>query len=275
LLGAIAISPDGENVVYISNDRLYLHRTSGTDTTPIPGTDGALNPVFSPDGKWLAFWMFGDRTLKKITLSGGAPVPLRAMPIAPSSLNWEGETLVYATANGILAIPASGGRPEVWVATQPPEIPNNAQILDGGNTVLFSVTTSTGLDRWDNADIVIFSRKTNTRRVLLHGGSDARYIPTGHIVFVRGNTLFTVPFDLRREQITGTPIPVVEGVLHNVSAMPAVMPSEPGPRAWPFGVAQFDFSRSGALVYIPDTTNRELRVVSGWFDQIRQRTISR
>ena len=58
LQGAIAISPDGASVVYVSNDRLHLHGTSGTQSSPIPGTAGALNPVFSPDGQWLAFWMF-------------------------------------------------------------------------------------------------------------------------------------------------------------------------------------------------------------------------
>ena len=272
--GAIAISPDGASVVYVSNDRLHLHGTSGTQSSPIPGTAGALNPVFSPDGQWLAFWMFNDRSLKKIALNGGAPITLTPLPVAPSSLSWEGDTLVYAATRGILAIRASGGNPEVWVATEPPELANNPQILDGGNAVLFSVTTSTGLDRWDNADIVLFSRKTGQRKVLLQGGSDARYISTGYIVYVRGNTLFAVPFDLKRQEITGKPIPIVEGVLHAITPISAVS-NRPGPRDWPFGVAQFDFSNNGTLVYVPDAQDREIRVVFNWFDQIRRRTLSR
>ena len=269
LQGAIAVSPDGASVVYVSNDRLHLHGTSGTQSSPIPGTAGALNPVFSPDGQWLAFWVFSDRSLKKIALNGGAPITLTPLPVAPSSLNWEGDTLVYAATTGILAIRDSGGSPEVRVATTPPELANNPQILDGGNAVLFSVTTSTGLDRWDNADIVLFSRKTGQRKVLLQGGSDARYISTGYIVFVRGNTLFAVPFDLKRQEITGKPIPMVEGVLHSITPISTVS-NRPGPRDWPFGVAQFDFSNNGTLVYVPDAQNTEIRVVFNWFDQIRR-----
>jgi hypothetical protein len=141
--------------------------------------------------------------------------------------------------------------------------------------VLFTLTTRTGLDRWDTADIVIFSRKSGLRKVLLHGGSDARYIPSGYIVYVVGNTLFAVPFDLRRQEITGTPVPILGGVLHIISSISSGALDRPGPRAWPFGVAQFGFSRNGTLVYIPDMQAAEVRVVSNWFDEIRQRARSR
>ena len=80
-------------------------------------------------------------------------------------------------------------QPQVWVATEPPELVNNPQILEGGDAVLFSVTTSTGLDLWDNADIVLFSRKTGQRKVLLQGGSDARYISTGYRLCTRQHAL--------------------------------------------------------------------------------------
>lgn len=281
LTSAIAISPDGANVVYASNDQLHLRRMPGTETFPIPGTDGALNPEFSPDGQWLAFWMFGDRTLKKVALSGGTPITLTPAPLAPSSLNWEGDTLVYASDRGILAVSTSGGDPEVWLSREPPEIPGNPQILDG-DAVLFSVAVGTGLNRWDDANIVLLSRKTGKRKILLHGGSDARYIPTGHIVYVLRNTLFAVPFDLERQEIEGSPVPILGGVLHTVLPTSAAMFRQPGPAGWPFGVAQFDFSSNGTLVYVPDvqvgglsTPNREIRVVSKWFDEVRQRAPSR
>src|SRR5678816_471900 len=113
----------------VSNDQLHLYRTSAGQTAPLAGTNGALNPVFSPDGQWLAFWVFGDRTLKKMPLTGGAAVTLSPSVVAPSSLDWQGNTLIYATVNGIVAISASGGNPEVWVPTSPPEIPNNPCLL--------------------------------------------------------------------------------------------------------------------------------------------------
>jgi serine/threonine protein kinase len=277
LMGVLAISPDGADIVYVANDRLYRRRVSSTETSTIPGADSALAPVFSPDGKWLAFWMFRDRTLKKMELSGGPPITLAPAPVAPSSLSWEGNTLVYAGTRGVFAVSASGGNPEVWVPTEPSELPNNPQILDGGNAILFSVTTSIGLDRWDNADIVLFSRKTGQRKILFHGGSDARYIPTGHIAYIVGNTLFAVPFDLKRQEITGSPVPILEGVLHRVMQItPETLRQRPGATAWPFGVAQFDYSRNGTLVYAPDAqANPEIRVVLNWFDQLKQRVPSR
>jgi len=275
LMSAIAVSPDGANIVYVRNDRLHLLPISATQSSLIPGTEGALNPVFSPDGKWVAFWMFKDRSLKKIALSGGAPITLTPLPIAPSSLSWQGDTLVYAANEGILSVPAAGGNPEVWIATKSPELANNPQILDGGNAVLFSLTTGTGLDRWDTADIVIFSRKTGVRKVLLHGGSDARYIPSGHIVYVVGNTLVAVPFDLKRQEVTGKAVSILEGVMHAMSPIPSGAPVRPGPRAWPFGVAQFDFSRNGTLAYIPDMQNTQIRIVSNWFGRIREQARSR
>jgi hypothetical protein len=275
LMSAIAISPDGANIVYVRNDRLHLLPISATQSSLIPGTEGALNPVFSPDGKWVAFWMFRDRSLKKIALSGGAPITLTPLPIAPSSLSWQGDMLVYAANEGILAVPASGGNPEAWITTKSPELANNPQILDGGNAVLFSRTTGTGLDRWDTADIVIFSRKTGVRKVLLHGGSDARYIPSGHIVYVVGDTLVAVPFDLKRQEVTGKAVAILEGVLHVISPISSGTTARPGPRAWPFGVAQFDFSRNGTLAYIPDMQTSEIRVVSNWFDRMREQAPSR
>ena len=274
LMSTIAISPDGANIIYVSNDRLQLRPLSGAQSYPIPGTAGALNPVFSPDGKWMAFWDFNDRSLKKMAFSGGAPVTLTRLPIAPSSLSWEADTLAYASTGGILAVPASGGNPEVWVATELPELANNPQILDGGNAVLFSLTTRTDLNRWDTADILIFSRKTGTRKVLLRGGSDARYIPSGHIVYVAGNTLLAVPFDLHRQEIIGRPVAVLEGVMHRIEPISGV-PDRPNPRAWPFGVAQFDFSRNGTLVYVPNRQDDEIGVVSNWFDEVRRRSRSR
>jgi eukaryotic-like serine/threonine-protein kinase len=282
LMRAIAISPDAANVVYSNNDQLRLRRMPGMETFLIPGTAGALNPEFSPDGQWLAFWTFADRSLKKVALSGGAPITLCSVPLAPSSLNWEGDTLVYASDRGILAVSASGGQPEVWIPREPPEIPGNPQILDGGDALLFSVTTGTGRDRWDNADIFVFSRKTGKRKLLFHGGSDARYLPTGHIVYVLGNTLYAVPFDMNRQEIAGSPVPILESVLHVVSPNSAGMFRQPGPDGWPFGAAQFDFSSNGTLVYVPDAQagdrsgpNLELRVLSKWFDEVRQRAPSR
>jgi serine/threonine-protein kinase len=266
---AIAISRDGANVAYTSNDRLYLRPISGAQAQIISGTSGALLPTFSPDGRWLAFWAFQDRTLKKISIDGGAVVTLAPAPTLPSSASWEGDSIAFAAPNlGILAVSSSGGTPDVWVPIEPGEIADSPQILDGGNSVLFSVTRDTGQRRWDKADIVLFSRQTGTRKVLIRGGSDARYIPTGHIIYALETTLFSVPFNPARQEVTGNPVPVLENVYHGYREI----------SFWPFGIAQFALAANGTLIYIPsnllsNTLSRssEIRVVVNWLNEFKQR----
>jgi eukaryotic-like serine/threonine-protein kinase len=211
-----------------------------------------------------------------VDLKGSPPVRLSVAPTAPSSLNWEDDTLVYAASAGIVAVPAGGGKPEVWVRREAGGIVNTPQILDGGNLVLFSSTRDTGLDRWDRAEVVLLSRKTGQLKILIHGGSDARYVPSGHIVYVGGSTLFAVPFNLRRQEVTGSPVPILDGVMHTVRPTTATALDSPSPTNWPFGIAQFDFSANGSLIYIPGDQNpnpppsREIRVILKWFDELKR-----
>ena len=97
-------------------------------------------------------------------------------------------------------------------------------------------TLSTGVDRWDTAKVFVKSLKPGSpRKHIIDGGSDARYVSTGHIVYAYGGTLFAISFDLSRLQVTGGQMPVVEGVR----------------RAEATGSAQFSFSSTGSLIYVP------------------------
>jgi len=279
LMAAIAISPDGSKLAYVSQDQLLLRGMSGTESYLVSGTKGALNPEFSPDGQALVFWSYPHRALEKVDLKGSPPIRLSPANIPPSSLSWNGDAIAYAGAQGIIGVPVVGGSPEVLVHREPGEILNNPQLLDSGRLVLFSATTATGLDRWDKADIVLFSRQTGKRKIVMRGGSDARYVPSGHLVYVAANTLFAVPFDLRREAVTGSSVPVIDGVLHTVWPISAGAIEAPSRNNWPFGVAQFDFSANGTLIYVPRDTDsrnstapiREIRVVLKWFDELKRR----
>jgi serine/threonine-protein kinase len=106
---------------------------------------------------------------------------------------------------------------------------------------LFTVAGTTGDDRWDKAQIVVQSLKTGERRTLINGGSDARYVPTGHIVYALGGNLFAVAFDAPKLHVTSGPIPIVEGVLR----------SPPGRTAATF----FSFSNNGHLAYVPGSSS--------------------
>jgi dipeptidyl aminopeptidase/acylaminoacyl peptidase len=122
------------------------------------------------------------------------------------------------------------------------EVAHGPQLLPGGDTVLFTLAKgATAADRWDKAQIVVHSLKSGQRKVLIDG-ADARYVPTGHLVYSLGNpgTLLAVPFDLKHLQITGGPVPVIEGVLRAGTGT---------------GAANFSFSDDGSLVYVPSSAS--------------------
>lgn len=88
----------------------------------------------------------------------------------------------------------------------------------------------------DDSDVAAYRLDTGEQRVLIRGGTYARYVATGHLVYYRAGTIMAAPFDPSRLEVLGTPAPVVEGVM---------------PSAGTTGAGQFSFSSLGALVYVP------------------------
>ena len=235
----VAISPDGTRIVYVANQQLYTRRISELHPRPIPGTEGdggVLNPAFSPDGGSLAFWSAADGTLKTIAVDGGAPVTICAAD-RPNGIRWtRSGILVGQGGKGIIRVAANGGRPESIVTVSAGEIAYGPELLPDGRTLLFTLAAQDADNRWDTAQLVAQSLATGDRRVILDGGSDARYVPTGHLVYAQGGLLFAVPFDPERLSIGGR-IPVVEGVRRSDGGQT--------------GVAQFSVSDTGSLIYVP------------------------
>ena len=236
----IAISPDGSRMAYVASNQLHVRAMSELASKPVPGTEifgGSTEVVFSPNGQELAFFAASDNSLKRIAITGGAPVTI-GPATNPFGMNWGEDGLVFGqNGKGVVRVSPNGGTQEVLVAIADPGRAHGPQILPDGQTVLFTLATGTAADRWDKADIVAHSLKTGERKRLIAGGSDARYLSTGHIIYALGGTLFAVPFDLKRLAVTGGPAPVVEGVRRAPSATT--------------GAAQYAISASGALAYIP------------------------
>ena len=235
----LAISPDGTRVVYVANRRLYLRLMSEPEARPIVGSEnetGVAHPVFSPDGQSVAFFSVADRTLKRLAVSGGAVVTI-CQADSPFGMSWGPDGIVFGQGpKGIMRVSPSGGAPEVLVSLNAGELAHGPQMLPGGQAVLFTLATSASTDRWDMAQIVVQSLPSGERKTLIDGGSDARYLPTGHLVYALGGTLFAVPLDVGRLEVTGGPTPVVEGVRRADYAT---------------GTAQFSASASGSLIFAP------------------------
>ncbi|MEC4688706.1 MAG: hypothetical protein VST64_10440, partial [Nitrospirota bacterium] len=228
----VALSPDGTRLVYSANDQLYLRKMAEPEATPIPGTDSARSVFFSPDGESVGFWSQGGK-LKKVSISGGASLTLCDAGVVWGASWGLDDTIVYGQSpEGILRVSANGGTPEVLIGAEGHRF-RQPEILPGGKAILFTAAASDG--SWgDRAQIRVQLLETGAQRVLVQGGTDARYVPTGHLVYSLAGSLLAVPFDLDRLEVTGGPVPLLESVM-TIGTL---------------GAAQFSFSRNGSLVYV-------------------------
>jgi len=234
----LAVSPDGTLLVYVANNQLYLRSMSDLEARPIPGTQQTpFISVFSPDSRSIAFYAQSDHTFKKIAVSGGAAVTICTADV-PSGVSWNTDGIAFGQGSkGIMRVSASGGQPEVLASVKNGELAYGPQVLPGGEWVLFTIATAATTEGWAKAQIVVQSLKSSERKMLVSGGSDGRYLPTGHLVYALGGVLFAVPFDLRHLNVTSGPAPIVEGVSRSNTGNA--------------GVAHFSVSSTGSLVFVP------------------------
>ena len=227
----VAISPRGDYIAFTANNGLWLRRLNEAAATLVPGSIPARNPFFSDDGQWLAFYQEPGQ-LKRVAVTGGASVTVGPAD-NPWGASWGADdTILYGQRDGIWRVPGTGGTPVHIVSLEEGAAAHGPQLLPGGEWVLFTLRPN-GVALWNQAQIVAQSLSTNERRILLHGGRDARYLATGHLVYGLNGALMAVPFDSDTMTVTPGPVSLVEGLAEADST----------------GAAQFSVSRSGSLVY--------------------------
>ena len=234
---SVAISRDGTVVANVARQgsipQLYIRPMNGVEARPIADTSGATGPFFSPDGQWLGF--LADGKLKKVSTTGGVVVTLADARQGFGTGSWgPNDTIVFdgpAPGSRLLEISSAGGEARPLLMADPAEpFVRIAEFLPGGDALL--LTSSRGRTTDENS-IEVFTIETGTREVLVQGGSFARYLPTGHLVFFGSGTLMAVPFDLDRLELRGAPVPVIEDVRQDFS-----------------GTGAFSCSRTGSCVYV-------------------------
>ena len=231
----IIISADGTRLAYVSQNRLFTKQLDQARAAELSGTEGAYAPFFSPDGRWIAF--FAPGKLKKISVEGGAAIPLSDCPGTARGGSWgeDGSIIAALTGTGGLSrIPTAGGAPVpiTELDRQHGEITHRwPQILPGGKAVLFTANTATF--GFDGGNIEVLSLADNRRKTLQRGATYGRYLPSGHLIYINQGTLFALPFDLDRLEVRGTPAPVLQRVFYSAQD----------------GSAQLGFSPTGTLVY--------------------------
>jgi eukaryotic-like serine/threonine-protein kinase len=239
----LTISPDGRQIVFVSNGQLYRRPLNAAEASPIAGTQNLAptTPTFSPDGRWVAFTSAAYGGLKKVPIEGGVPVALLDSETGGNfGLNWAADrSIVLAKARGVFRVPAAGGTASRIFEPRPNEVIYGPQLLPDGNHLLLTVTTATGPERWDRAQVIAYEMSSGIRTVLIDGGADGRYLSTGHIVYAVGPTLFAAPFNLRELKTIGAPTAVVQGIFRS---------NRPGATT---GAAHVAISNNGTLAYLP------------------------
>lgn len=255
---AMAISHDGRSIVYCAiegppgpkaESRLFLRQLDRTEATSIAGTAGGINPFFSPDDRWVGFW--ADGRLKKIPLAGGVATDLCGAPLIFGA-SWGPGGILFSDAeySGLSWVSEAGGKPEVLTKPDPEREEYSHRLpswLPGGKSALFTVTKHL-FDR--SPSTALIKRGSGKWRVLLEDAADARYVPTGHIVFMRRGTLMAIRFDPKREAVSGQAVPLINDVIQGFCV------ASSGHTC----AGQFSVSDTGNLVYaagglVPDEKN--------------------
>jgi Tol biopolymer transport system component/predicted Ser/Thr protein kinase len=235
---AVALSPDGSRLAFVAlqdgTQQIYLRAMDSMEARPIPGTDGGVAPFFSPDGQWVGF--FEGAKLKKVSVSGGATLVLGDAAF-PRGASWGSQgTIIFAPSGDslILQVTDAGGPSQPITRLEKGDISQRwPAFLPDGKAVLFAAGTIAANS--PDEHVAIQAVGTGPRFNLTQGGTYPKYAPSGHMVYMQKGTLMAMPFDARRLAVTGVAVPVVEGVLQSPIN----------------GSAQFSFSNTGSLVYIP------------------------
>ena len=244
----IALSPDGKTLVYIGIrdgvQQLYRRSMDQLEAVPIPATDGAEYPFFSPDGQWVGFFTMDK--LMKVALAGGPAATLSDVEFRYGA-SWSRDDTILFSFRGFGSAASPGGR-------------GLSPACDHGRQTQESWTiagqTSCRMARRCSSPsgLPVFRMRALRSTIWIPASNGyswkepSRFISTGHIVFARPNSLWAVPFDPERLELTGSPAPILEDIRVN-----------------PGGLANYAIADDGSLVYLPGSLASEGRLV--WVDR--------
>jgi serine/threonine-protein kinase len=228
----------------VASAQIYVRAIGDLEARLLTRTGAAIGssprePVFSADGRSIVYAEFanGKTAIKRIEITGGAPVTLSADVASNPLLGWGGDSIFFSSPAGgsIMRLPASGGQPEPIIQLEQGEMATRPQLLDDGR-LLFAVRPSRGDGNvdWSQGRIVVQRPGEKTPTMLVEGGTDPRYLSSGHLIYQLNGVLYARTFDPSRMAVGGA-VSVIEGVHRGTG----------GQSAW------YAVSDSGTLVYLP------------------------
>ena len=235
--GHIAISPDGRKIAFVAVDSLgkpslYVRSLNSLTALPLPGTEGAYYPFWSPNSDFIGFFIEGK--LKKIDASGGPPLTICDAQVGRGGTWSKNDIIVFApTPNGALfQVPAAGG-----TATKVTTLDTSNQetthrfpwFLPDGKHFLYFVRIQSGND---NDKVCIGSLDGTAPKKVVNTHSNAIYAD-GYVLFVREQTLLAQPFDIGNFEVSGNAVPIAEHLRFNLN----------------YNHGSFSASQNGVLIY--------------------------
>ena len=252
IFGPPTISPDGRYVVFRLNtgdgkELLWLRPLGSFEARPLAGTDGALQPFWSPDSRSVGF--FANGKLKRIGVSGGSAQTICDAPSNHSGAWGNDGTILFsrAVASGLYRVSAAGGTPSqvTTVDASRSEIEHIwPYFLPDGRHFLFLARNA----QPENSAIYVGALDSNETTRLLQAHSSVAFAPPGYVLFVRETTLMAQGFDADTLQLKADAFPLAEQTVRNSI----------------IGRAMFSVSENGVLVYRVGGINNSQLI---WFDR--------
>ncbi len=277
---ALDLSPDGRLLVFSAFARkeplelpgealLFLRSLDDLEARPLAGTEGAVMPAFSPDGRHVAFASSanGKPALRRIPVAGG-PVETVCACEAAYGLAWgpDGKILHAGSEGPLFSVPSTGGRaePATTLDTSDRELSHRLpSLLPDGRTVVYTALRAGAATRWERARLWAGRAGESERSLLAEGGSDGRFSPPGHLVFARNGALLAAPFDPEARRLTGTPVVVLAAVRHSIRTTNLGLET---------GAAHVAISRGGLLAWSPGSVTPPVVRAPAWVDRSGRET---
>jgi Tol biopolymer transport system component len=249
----LAVSPDGRHIVFVAGARsvfqIWLRPVASAEARPIQGTEGAAFPFWSPDSRFIAF--FADDKLKRVAIDGGPPIVLADAPAGRGG-SWSRDNVIVfdrAVGSGLFRVPGGGGTPTVVTMLADGEDGHRwPHFLPDGRHFFYTAVTGACCPAARPGNIKIGSLdRAEPVMTLLQADSAATYI-SGHVLFVRDQTLMAQGFDPEARQTIGDAVPMMERVTTEGSRYVSA-----------------SVSQSGTLVYAGGGSPTPYRLM--WFDR--------
>jgi Tol biopolymer transport system component len=219
-----AVSPDGRRVAFAAvssggSRRLWIRPLESPEARALSGTEGATGPFWSPDGGSVAFAAAGE--LRKLTLASGTVQTICALPqTLPAWGSWNRKGIIVFESGGagnarLYSVMAAGGEAKPLTVPDVSRSENAhhaASFLPDGRHFLFTV----GSAQEKTTGVYVASLDAPEERRRLLPGTKRVVYSSGHLLFVRDGTLVAQPFDTKRLEVSGEPVPIAQDVSHHL-----------------------------------------------------------